>query len=119
MLRVVAKAQYPAAVRCFSTSHAVYARATFESTEDFLNKIGRDTIKLAEKFETWDELKNSTSGELKEKGIEARERRYIMKQLYRYKTGEDVREIPRGKKTWGGERKRNLVQALFKAGQSS
>ncbi|KAG5357620.1 Protein FYV4 [Yarrowia sp. C11] len=118
MLRVVAKAQYPAAVRCFSTSHAAYAQVSFQSSEDFLKKIGRDTVKLAEKFETWDELKNSTSSDLKEKGIEARERRYIMSQLHRYKNGEPIREIPRGKKTWGGERKRNLVQALFKAGQS-
>ncbi|AOW06308.1 protein FYV4, mitochondrial [Yarrowia lipolytica] len=118
MLRVVAKAQYPAAVRCFSTSHAAFAKVSFESSEDFLKKIGRDTVKLAEKFETWDELKNSTSSDLKEKGIEARDRRYIMTQLYRYKNGEKIREIPRGKKTWGGERKRNLVQALFKAGQN-
>ncbi|KAG5365694.1 Protein FYV4 [Yarrowia sp. B02] len=118
MLRVVAKAQYPAAVRCFSTSQAAFAKVTFESSEDFLKKIGRDTIKLAEKFETWEELQNSTSSELKEKGIEPRERRYIMSQLHKYKNGESIREIPRGKKSWGGERKRNLVQALFKAGQS-
>lgn len=118
MLRVVAKA-HPTAVRCFSTSHAAFARVYFESSEDFLNKIGRQTIKLADKFETWEELKNSTSSQLKEKGIEARERRYIMDQLYRYKNGEEVKEIPRGRKSWGGDRKRKLVQALFRAGKGN
>lgn len=117
MLRVLGQARAPA-VRCFSTSHTAFAKQQINSTEDFLNQIGRQTIKLAEKFESWEELQKSTPSELKEKGIEPRERKYLLNQLYRLQNGEQIREIPLGKKSWGGERKRNLVQALFKAGQS-
>lgn len=53
---------------------------------------------------------------MKEKGIPIQQRKYILRQVERLRKGEDVREIPEGKKSYfGGERKRKENTAKLRA----
>lgn len=72
----------------------------------FFAKIGRGTGSLAAKFESMASLLKSSTRQLKDLGIDVRQRRYILSQLEKYRNGEDLHETKRGTKLRGGERKR-------------
>jgi len=81
----------------------------------FLKLIGRNASVHTSKL-TWESLFNSTSAQLRAAGIEpTRLRRYIIWQRERYRVarGElELREVKRGKKIDGGERRRDMVRAV-------
>lgn len=52
---------------------------------------------------------------MKQKGIETRTRRYILAWREKFVKGEELQEIKRGKKSWGGERRRKANKAEFVA----
>lgn len=86
--------------------------------ETFLTKIGRNAIETSDNFESWEQLMTMTGFEMKQKGIDTRLRRYILGWRERFRVGgEDIelKEHKRGKKSWGGERRRKAVRAEFYA----
>lgn len=101
--------------RTFATipRKALRPNAEVPDVEAFLNKIGRNMAQYKEHFETWEQLVGSSSAELKEKGIETRDRRYLLGWLDRYSRGVSPTYYPRGKKPWGGERKIRASRAAF------
>jgi hypothetical protein len=84
---------------------------TVPDVESFLKKIGRNTLEYVEHFESWNKLMTITTEEMKEKGIETRQRRYILACREKFRRGEEPKEIKRGKKKWGGERRRKANRA--------
>lgn len=101
--------------RAFSAMPRKALRPTTEvpDVETFLAKIGRNMVQYKENFETWDQLVGASSSELKEKGIDTRDRRYLLSWLDRYNRGVPLNYYPRGKKPWGGERKIRANRAAF------
>lgn len=88
----------------------------------FLTKIGRGTLEsvgpsfaASESSSSWQDLMTLSSYELKQKGIETRTRRYILSWREKFTKGEPVVENKRGKKSWGGERRRKANKAEFVA----
>lgn len=85
------------------------------SVAAFLNLIGRNASIHTPKL-TWESLFNSTSAQLRTAGIEpARLRRYIIWQRERYRVargGLKLKEVKRGTKIDGGERRRDMVRAV-------
>lgn len=79
--------------------------------QTFLTKIGRNMTEYADQFETWESLMTMSSYELKNKGIDTRPRRYLLQWREKFRRGEPLTEHVRGKKRWGGERKRTEVRA--------
>lgn len=79
--------------------------------EAFLTKIGRNMVEHVDQFESWENLMTMTSYEMKNKGIDTRQRRYLLLWREKYRRGEPLTEHVRGKKRWGGERKRTEVRA--------
>ncbi|KAF8418407.1 IGR protein motif-domain-containing protein [Tirmania nivea] len=82
----------------------------------FLKLIGRGASVHASKLESWESLFKSTSAQLKEAGVEpARLRRYIIWQRERYRVAGgkvEVKEVKRGVKKDGGERRRKMIRAV-------
>lgn len=72
----------------------------------FLKQIGRSTSQYATKFESLDSLVNSTGSQLKNLGIETRQRKYLLSQREKFKQELELRRTTRGRKIRGGERKR-------------
>ncbi|CEP64566.1 mitochondrial 37S ribosomal protein mS41 LALA0_S12e01860g [Lachancea lanzarotensis] len=89
------------------------------SVEAFLNKIGRKCNEQAELYENkWENLFSWDSKALKEKGMVAQQRKYILSQVERLRKNEPVVEIKEGKKSvLGGERKRKETVAKMRAEQ--
>lgn len=84
--------------------------------ETFLNKIGRNTIEFKEHFEDWNKLFSMKSREMKAAGIDVQARRYILNQLEKFRNGEKIAEIKKGKKSYyGGEYKRRHTKAVMHA----
>lgn len=81
--------------------------------ETFMKKIGRDAHETVEHFESWDHFMEASSEYMKEKGIDTRLRRYIIAQRHKFRQGQPIREYKRGKKSWGGERKRDEFRAQY------
>lgn len=83
--------------------------------ETFLKKIGRQCEQHASKFESWEQLFNARSEELKDLGIEpARTRRYIVRWRETFRRTEGAVELyeqKQGRKIDGGERRRKHVRA--------
>jgi len=81
----------------------------------FLQKIGRDCPQHAPKFQTWEQLFDLSSDQLKTLGVEpARTRRYIIRwrEKYRFTWGAvELKEEKRGRKVDGGERRQKEVRA--------
>ena len=81
----------------------------------FLTTIGRGCGSHAAKFTEWDQLFSASSAQLKELGIEpARTRRYIIRWRETFRMRGDavrLREITRGRKIDGGERRRKEMRA--------
>lgn len=86
---------------------------TVADVETFLKKIGRNTIEFAQHFDSWEKLMTISSQEMKEKGIDTRQRRYILAQREKFRRGVEPKEIKRGKKSWGGERRRKANRAAY------
>ncbi|ANB13375.1 Fyv4p [Sugiyamaella lignohabitans] len=119
------RAIFPTAVRSLSTTPAFQTKFIDPLPKDFvpspteqvpdvqtfLTKIGRNCSEYADKFESWEHFMSVTTHELKEKGVDSRPRRYILAWREKFKRGEELTEIKRGKKRWGGERKRDEVRA--------
>ncbi|CCH43949.1 hypothetical protein BN7_3504 [Wickerhamomyces ciferrii] len=108
----------------FSTQSALLRNAQpkpsaeIPTPEAFLNKIGRNTIEHLEHFPSWHALFNTTSRQMKEKGIDVQSRRYIINMLEKYRCGEPIKEFKKGKKSYfGGEYKRKEVTAKIWAEQ--
>ncbi|ODQ67304.1 hypothetical protein NADFUDRAFT_40470 [Nadsonia fulvescens var. elongata DSM 6958] len=108
--------------RAFTTSSIVFKggltsvpqpTSEYPDFETFLRKIGRDAHDTADTFESWDHFMTITSAEMKEKGIDTRLRRYIIDNRFKFSQGETPKEIKRGKKSWGGERKRKENMSVF------
>ncbi|GMM49921.1 Fyv4 protein [Starmerella bacillaris] len=78
--------------------------ATVPDAPTFLAKIGRNMSQYAEHFDSWDNLMNAKSKALKAKGIDTRDRRYLLAWIERYKQNVDPVVYKRGRKRWGGER---------------
>ncbi|CAN6639781.1 small ribosomal subunit protein mS41 [Trichomonascus vanleenenianus] len=87
--------------------------------QTFLTKIGRDSIQHEKHFESWEELMTKPSSALKEAGVEARERRYILQWRERFKQGIPLMDHKRGGKKWGGERNAKANKAVFYGRQRS
>jgi len=79
----------------------------------FLARIGRGMDQHAEHFETWESLMNAKGSVLKNKGIDTRDRRYILSWVEKYKQSIDPVELKRGTKKWGGARNRRANRAAF------
>lgn len=79
----------------------------------FLQKIGRNMGQYAEHFDTWDSLMHVEGETLKAKGIDTRDRRYLLSWVEKYKQNIELREFKRGRKRWGGERNRTANRAAF------
>jgi hypothetical protein len=77
----------------------------------FLTRIGRNMIEHVDNFESWESLMTATTYDLKNKGIDTRPRRYLLAWRERFIRGQQLTEHHRGKKRWGGERKREEVRA--------
>lgn len=109
----------PTLLRVIKTTVRTVPAPTTEipSVEAFLNRIGRKCGELNETFESkWENLFEWDSKIMKEKGIPIQQRKYILRQVERLRKGEDVREIPEGKKSYfGGERKRKENTAKLRA----
>ncbi|KAF8437802.1 IGR protein motif-domain-containing protein [Terfezia claveryi] len=82
----------------------------------FLKLIGRGAFVHATKLASWESLFKSTSAQLKEAGVEpARLRKYIISQRERYRVAGgkiEVKEVKRGVKKDGGERRRKMIRAV-------
>ncbi|SCU96562.1 LAFA_0G06942g1_1 [Lachancea sp. 'fantastica'] len=89
------------------------------SVEVFLNKIGRKCNEHVEMYENkWENLVSWDSSVLKEKGMAAQQRKYILSQIERLRKNEPIVEIKEGKKSiLGGERKRKETVAKMRAEQ--
>lgn len=87
--------------------------STVPDVETFLTKIGRNSIEHAKHFESWNDLFTKTGQQLKESGIDTRERRYILNWCERYRQGFELNEYKRGVKKWGGERRAKENKAVF------
>ncbi|SCV02482.1 LAME_0H01530g1_1 [Lachancea meyersii CBS 8951] len=89
------------------------------SVEAFLATIGRKCDEHVEVYENkWENLFSWDSAILKEKGIPAQQRKYILSQVERLRKDETVAEIKVGKKSFlGGERKRKETVAKMRAEQ--
>lgn len=82
--------------------------AAVPDVQTFLTKIGRNTVEHVEHFPTWSSLFTTKSVKLKELGIDVAQRRYILKQIEKFRQGEELQHFKLGKKSYfGGERKRN------------
>lgn len=84
---------------------------TVPDVQAFLSKIGRNTAEYAENFESWESFMTMTSQQMKDKGIDTRQRRYILAWREKFCRGEELKEIKQGKKSWGGERRRKAIRA--------
>jgi hypothetical protein len=85
--------------------------AEIPDVQTFMKKIGRDASETTDHFESWEHFMTASSEYMKEKGIDTRLRRYIISQREKFRQGLPVREYKRGKKSWGGERKRDEFRA--------
>lgn len=87
--------------------------------EAFLKTIGRDCSELTETFENkWENLFEWDSKILKSKGVSVQQRRYILHQAQKFRNGEPVKEMKKGKKSFfGGERNRKATVAKWRAEQ--
>ncbi|KAL3234959.1 Small ribosomal subunit protein mS41 [Nakaseomyces bracarensis] len=85
----------------------------------FLKAIGRECGELEETFENkWENLFKWDSRVMKEKGVSVQQRRYILQQVQKFRNGEDIKEIKKGKKSFfGGERNRKANIAKWRAEQ--
>lgn len=101
------------AARLVSTRASMKPTSEVPDVETFLTKIGRNMVQHKEQFESWDSLVQATSTELKNKGIDTRDRRYLLGWLEKFSRNVPLEEIRRGKKLWGGERKRKAQRAAF------
>lgn len=82
----------------------------------FLKKIGRGCEEQAENFASWEEFMKADGYVMKGKGIDVRTRRYILNWKEKFAKGEtELCTINRGKKSWGGERRRKATKAEFLA----
>ncbi|VVT43702.1 mitochondrial 37S ribosomal protein mS41 [Magnusiomyces paraingens] len=81
----------------------------------FLNAIGRKSIDHEETIGTWEKLMTMSSQQMKADGIDVRSRKYILAWREKFAKGDELCEIKRGKKSWGGERRRKAVKAEFMA----
>ncbi|KAI9487870.1 MAG: hypothetical protein EXX96DRAFT_615617 [Benjaminiella poitrasii] len=76
-------------------------RGAIQDVPSFMKAIGRDCEQLADKFESWDKLFTTNSRIMKtDMGIEAKQRKYILSWLERYRKGVNPYpiSIPRQKK---------------------
>ncbi|KAF8463302.1 IGR protein motif-domain-containing protein [Kalaharituber pfeilii] len=82
----------------------------------FLTLIGRSASTHAPKISSWTVLFDSTSDDFKRAGVEpARLRRYIIhwREKYRRANGKiELKEVKRGVKKDGGERRRKMIRAI-------
>ena len=85
----------------------------------FLNTIGRNCNEFADTYENeWNNLFKWDASVLKEKGIPVQQRKYILFQLEKFRTGQPVESIAKGKKSFfGGERTRKEKKAKWLAQQ--
>lgn len=93
--------------------------ATIPDVAAFLNTIGRNCNEFADTYENeWNNLFKWDSSVMKEKGIPAQQRRYILFQLEKFRTGQTLESIAKGKKSFfGGERTRKEKRAKWLAEQ--
>lgn len=89
--------------------------------DTFLKTIGRECGELGETFENkWENLFTWDSRTMKEKGVGVQQRRYILHQVHRFRNGEEIREVKKGKKSFfGGERNRKANIAKWRAEQKN
>ncbi|CCH58097.1 hypothetical protein TBLA_0A02970 [Henningerozyma blattae CBS 6284] len=106
--------------RCFihSSIKRIIPKPTEEisNVETFLTKIGRNSLELNKVFNnSWNCMFTSTGKFLKQKGVNVRDRRYLLLQLEKFKRNEPLIEYKRGKKGFfGGERKQKANIAKFR-----
>lgn len=91
--------------------------AEIQDVNSFLTKIGRGCDEFAPLYENnWENLFKWKTPELKEKGVSAQQRRYILHNVERYYQGLKITEMKKGKKSfWGGERRRPETIAKWRA----
>lgn len=99
--------------RFYSVARNLKPTEQVPDVQTFLSKIGRNMTQYAEGFESWDQFISSSSKQLAEKGLDTRDRRYLLNWFDKYGRGVELHEYKRGKKQWGGERKRNGERAAF------
>ncbi|RCK60807.1 Protein FYV4, mitochondrial [Candida viswanathii] len=92
-------------------------KETVHDLETFMRLIGRRCVELTEEFDNdLETFLRMSSAEMKEKGIDARTRRYLINWRYKFVHGlEPLRTYSRGRKKNGGERKERRVLALRRA----
>ncbi|CAB4252361.1 similar to Saccharomyces cerevisiae YHR059W FYV4 Protein of unknown function, required for survival upon exposure to K1 killer toxin [Maudiozyma barnettii] len=85
----------------------------------FLKTIGRNCNEFVDTYENqWDNLFKWDSRVMKEKGIPTQQRKYILFQLEKFRDGEEIIAINKGKKSFfGGERTRKEKKAKWLAEQ--
>lgn len=85
----------------------------------FLNTIGRKCNEFADTYENkWDNLFKWNSRDMKEKGIPIQQRKYILFQVEKFRNGNTIKEVAKGKKSFfGGERSRKEKKAKWLAEQ--
>ncbi|CAM9018821.1 unnamed protein product [Wickerhamomyces anomalus] len=116
--RIIQRACY--ATKAANPNNINYPLPTSEipNAEAFLQKIGRNCIEHKEHFPNWHLLFNTTSRQMKEKGIDAQTRKYLLSQLEKYRNGEKILEIKKGKKSYfGSEYKRKETVARMHAAE--
>lgn len=93
---------------CYSTKSAVpHPTDKIPDVKAFLTTIGRNCIEHEEHFPDWESLFHTSGRDLKDKGIDVQQRRYILRQVEKLRQGEEVKATQVGKKSfYGGERKR-------------
>ncbi|CAG8459340.1 5097_t:CDS:2 [Paraglomus brasilianum] len=65
-------------------------RGNISTPKDFLERIGRGCVGLADKFQDWEHLFTATSLEMKSKmGLAAKERKWILRWREHYRKGID------------------------------
>lgn len=96
-----------AAARTYATRAIPQPTAEVPDVKAFLTAIGRKCIEQEEHFPEWKTLFESSGRDLKEKGIDVSQRRYILQQVEKFRQGEPLRATTPGKKSYfGGERGR-------------
>lgn len=111
--RYIFASRFSTARICLSRSSTVpKERADVPDVKAFLERIGRDSIEHLEAFENdWSTFWNTDSKQMKEKGLDASARRYILSWREKYMKGQPLETIKQGVKKNGGERKQRAVLA--------
>jgi hypothetical protein len=100
----------------YSTKAVPQPTKQIPDVKTFLSLIGRNCIEHEEHFPEWKSLFENSGRDLKEKGIEVQQRRYILQQVEKLRQGGEVCATKPGKKSYlGGERNRKERVARLQA----